>query len=542
MKTSTQTTYFFMAALFAVSSIAIVTTERQADASTFMSAPFSDPCRETGNDCAVGMTGPQGGTIFYDAGSQQWWGQYLEAENGSTVAEGIWGSASSIYGASGNVAAQRQSMSIGMGRINTTLMKAAASPLAVGHTSDGSDWYIPSKDELSALYDFRASQKSWRSTPIPMWTSSESEDSFAWYQLFHDGTQFTDANGVINRLTTNKSYMKSAVHKGSNFKSSPMGVNRVRAFPYQGAQPPAFALVTEINVNPPCSSSAIGCRIGDAGPGGGIIVYDAGSQQSWGQYLEVAPKSCETSRVAYSPARYVMSTLFPNATARLASKAIGAGKANTAKLKKMASPAAEAASQECNGVRDWFLPSKDELNEAFRWLSHGRKGQQLTPVGGFARGYYWTSSDYNGSTAWSQYFADGQQFDREQWFTGNRDKFQRPFNVRPMRAFSAGQKTEVGGPAITERSILIEGSRAINGGNRTATVTVNGTTTGFAEGSSVAAFIRFPGQVDYSRSINVITIGADGTFTWSRRTSKRIAVYVRSEDGTMSNTVIIPAS
>ena len=532
-----------MAALFAISSIAIVTAEGQADASTFLSAPFSDPCRSTGNDCVVGMTGPRGGTIFYDAGSQQWWGQYLEAENESTVAEGIWGSASSIYGASGNVAAQRQSMSIGMGRINTTLMKAAASPLAVGHTSDGSDWYIPSKDELSALYDFRASQKSWRSTPIPMWTSSESEDSFAWYQLFHDGTQFTDANGVINRLTTNKSYMKSAVHKGSDFASSPMNVTRVRAFPYRGAQPPAFALVTKIQTdNPQCSSSAIGCRIGDAGPGGGIIVYDAGSQQSWGQYLEVAPKSCETSKVAYSPTKNSMSTLFPDATARVVSKAVGAGKANTERLKKMSSPAAIAASQECNGVRDWFLPSKDELNEAFRWLSHSRKGQQLTPVGEFARGYYWTSSDYNGSTAWSQYFADGQQFDREQWFTGNRDKFQRPFNVRPMRAFSAGQKTEVGGPAITERSILIQGSRAMNGGNRTATVTVNGTTTGFAEGNSVAAFIRFPGQVDYSRSTNVITIGADGTFTWSRRTGKRISIFMRSEDGTMSNTVIIPAS
>ena len=32
------------------------------------------------------------------------------------------------------------------------------------------------------------------------------------------------------------------------------------------------------------------CPISSTGPGGGKVFYDAGSQQSWGQYLEVAPK------------------------------------------------------------------------------------------------------------------------------------------------------------------------------------------------------------------------------------------------------------
>ena len=529
MKTSTRIIYLFIAILFAISSIAIFTTEGQANAST---------CQETGVGCAVGMTGPRGGTIFYDAGSQQWWGRYLEAENASTVAKGIWGAPSSIYGAPGNVAAQRQSMSIGMGRFNTAAMRNAGSPLAVGNANDGSDWYIPSKDELSALYDFRASQKYWRSTPKPMWTSSESEDSFAWYQLFHDGTQFTDANGILPRLKTNKSYMKSAVHVGSGFLSSPMNVNRVRAFPYFGDQPPAFALVTATTENPQCSSLATGCRIGDIGPGGGIVVFDAGSKQSWGQYLEVAPKSCEASRVAYSVTK--TTSLFPDTTARVASKAIGAGKDNTEKLKKVSSPAALAASKPCNGVSDWFLPSKDELNEAFRWLSHSRKGFQLTPVGQFERGYYWTSSDYNGSTAWSQYFADGQQFDRVQTLTGNKKPPARPFTVRPMRAFSEGQKSVTEIPVSTERSIIITGSRAsVSGKPR---VTVNGTTTGFAEGSLVSVFIRFPGQVSYSKGPAVITIGADGTFTWSRRTRKKIYLYMQSDDGTKSPRIIIPAN
>ena len=231
--------------------------------------------------------------------------------------------------------------------------------------------------------------------------------------------------------------------------------------------------------------------------------------------------------------------MFPDTTARVASKAIGVGKDNTGRLKKVSSPAALAASKPCNGFSDWFLPSKDELNEAFRWLSHSRKGFQLTPVGQFERGYYWTSSDYNGSTAWSQYFADGQQFDRVQTLTGNRKPPARQFNVRPMRAFSEGQKSVTEIPLLTYRSIFItdELKRDKN------FITVNGITTGFAAGSLVSVFFKFPGQVSYSKGRAAITIGADGTFTWSRRTGKRIYLYMQSDDGgTRSLRIIIPAN
>jgi hypothetical protein len=419
--------YVLLAILFAISSVAIVSTEGQASFST---------CKETGVGCAVGMIGPQGGVIFYDAGSQQWWGRYLEAERRATRARSIWGSADSIYGVAGNVAAQRQSMAIGMGRVNTAAMRASGSPLAALHTSEGSDWYIPSKDELDALYNFRiANQRTFLYRSVPFWTSTESENSFAWYQLFQDGTQFTDANGILPGLTTNKSYTHSAVHVGSAFVALPMNVVRIRSFPYRGALPPTTTLVTATTDNPQCATSSIGCRIGDIGPGGGVVVYDAGMNKSWGRYLEIAPKSCEVSQLAYSTVS--TTALFPNVSARIKSKELGSGRFNTEQLKKVSSPAALAAVRECNGLTDWFLPSKNELNEAFRWLSHGRKGLQLTPVGQFERGYYWTSSDYNGSTAWTQYFADGQQFDRVQTLTGNKKPPARPFNVRPMRAFSS---------------------------------------------------------------------------------------------------------
>ncbi|MEY3389008.1 MAG: hypothetical protein RLZ74_614, partial [Actinomycetota bacterium] len=56
------------------------------------------------------------------------------------------------------------------------------------------DWYLPSKDELDALYNYRVQylgQPNVMWNALPMWSSSESEAGFAWYQLFQDGTQFT---------------------------------------------------------------------------------------------------------------------------------------------------------------------------------------------------------------------------------------------------------------------------------------------------------------------------------------------------------------
>jgi hypothetical protein len=75
------------------------------------------------------------------------------------------------------------------------------------------------------------------------------------------------------------------------------------------------------------------------------------------------------------------------------------------------------------GYNDWFLPSKDELNEMY--LNIGQ-GSSLGNVGGFANSDYWSSTDGDPITAWGQGFSLGNQYGNDRYFN---------FNVRAVRAF-----------------------------------------------------------------------------------------------------------
>ncbi len=81
------------------------------------------------------------------------------------------------------------------------------------------------------------------------------------------------------------------------------------------------------------------------------------------------------------------------------SNAIGMGQANTTAIVNGCSTAGIAA-RICddlvlNGFSDWFLPTKDELNQLYL---------QRSVLGGFAFDYYCSSSEYDAVSAWSQGF------------------------------------------------------------------------------------------------------------------------------------------
>jgi hypothetical protein len=412
-------------------------------------------CMEDGTNCKVGDVGPRGGIVYYDAGSMQWWGRFLEAQTTSTPADGIWGASASLTGGASVEGVSVAMKQLGMGWQNSFFMNYDSSSVVhrLMRTSFSTGFYLPSKDELDALYNYWkiSGDKRLEYPAAPMWTSTEASATFAWYQLFQDGTQFTDANGIIRGLKQNKAFLKSPEHTGSNFKPTSFEVIGVRAFPFfgNGSSPINSVMNTKSNVNCSNGGAATVCNVGDIGPGSDIVFYDAGKEEYWGRYLEIAPQSCEGVRYPWRPAGNNKTVYKPQgdqtaAELRVLAKGIGMGKVNT-RIITLALGAGKYAAKYaedlvCGGRDDWFLPSKDELDTAYNRLAQNRVGSKDTPIGGFNKGYYWTSSDYNDKTAWSQYFMDGQQFDRVQTMDGNRTP-PNPFRVRAIRAFGANSVT-----------------------------------------------------------------------------------------------------
>jgi len=87
--------------------------------------------------------------------------------------------------------------------------------------------------------------------------------------------------------------------------------------------------------------------------------------------------------------------------------------------------------------------------------------------------------------------------------------------------------------AAPKPSITITGSRD---GQR---ITVTGTAM-HVDSQTVRPWIRFPGETTFSQGSAVIPMAADGSFTWSRKSGKKIYVYVAHESD-KSNTVVIAA-
>ena len=171
-------------------------------------------------------------------------------------------------------------------------------------------------------------------------------------------------------------------------------------------------------------------QVGAAGPGGGIVFYDAGSVQSWGRYLEVAcagwsDGTCGGNDLTDPQAAWGCSGA---SITGAGGTAIGTGEQNTTDITapvggcSTAGIAARIANEiTLGGQDDWFLPSKDELNQMYTNLHSAS-----TPLGGFSPDYYWSSSEFGDYSAWSQGFNLGYQ-------TGGTRNF--TFYVRPVRAF-----------------------------------------------------------------------------------------------------------
>lgn len=187
-----------------------------------------------------------------------------------------------------------------------------------------------------------------------------------------------------------------------------------------------------------CASGGT-CAIGEIGPGGGKVFYVAPSSfaspgsacGSACRYLEAAPRGWYLSA---TPAGQT-DCLFPgtstddpkcvwssNTSDAIGSTgvAIGTGYANTSAMITQSGFAGKAGTVarafRGGGKTDWYLPSKNELNEMAI--------QQLTV--GFTSDQYWSSSEGDASNAWNQYVNDGFGRNYGKGFA---------YGVRPIRAY-----------------------------------------------------------------------------------------------------------
>lgn len=114
----------------------------------------------TGGTCAIGDTGPGGGTVFYDAGSQQSWGRYLEIAksgwNGAGETTARWCSA-----ALATTALNVLTDGIGQGLANSTTIASScgegAAYLSRNYNGGGkTNWYLPTPAEFTLMYNNRS--------------------------------------------------------------------------------------------------------------------------------------------------------------------------------------------------------------------------------------------------------------------------------------------------------------------------------------------------------------------------------------------------
>jgi hypothetical protein len=200
------------------------------------------------------------------------------------------------------------------------------------------------------------------------------------------------------------------------------------------------------------------CSVGDVGPGGGRIFYVALSPFACGPtrsatctYLEAAPSGWNGGadpfrRWANTTYRY---TAVNNATSpeTATATAIGWGYRNTRAIilqgntdtATSAAALADSYTVTVSGVTydDWYLPSKDELNQMCKWVRgvawtsdetvcSGGAINSGTGAAGFEATTYYSSSENSASYAWFHNFGDGAQ--------GAFMKADSRY-VRPVRAF-----------------------------------------------------------------------------------------------------------
>jgi uncharacterized repeat protein (TIGR02543 family) len=399
----------------------------------------------------IGCTGPGGGVVFYDKANYDDGWRYLESAPSDAPTELAW-SNQYIY------IEGTTETDIGKGSSNTDLImswvnedsghEAPASEYCNTLTSGSkSDWFLPSRDELVEIYlkkefisnivlgdsywsSSNPSHETYKTNYAHMFTFSGWNPDVVTHKInlrlvrcirsFSDQITY-NANGAdsgtvpssqtklynvnLTLQTNTGSLVRSGyTFAGWNTAADGSGTDYAAGGTYTSNEGlTLYALWKQIY------------SVGDSGPGGGIVFYDKGTYSDGWRYLESSLANAPTTLVWQDP--YVSISGIGTA--------IGTGMANTQAIVtwlRANSQSTDRAALYCDdlvegGKSDWFLPSKDELNQMYI---------NRDTIGGFGGSSFWYSSQLDASRSGGQVFGSGFQYN---------DYKSNLWNVRCARAF-----------------------------------------------------------------------------------------------------------
>ena len=161
-------------------------------------------------------------------------------------------------------------------------------------------------------------------------------------------------------------------------------------------------------------------RVGDF-RGGGVVFWVDPSDNRHGLIAAIEDQS---SGIRWYNGSYV--------TTGATATTVGTGSANTDAIiaaqgaTETSYAAGVARAYTGGGFTDWFLPSKDELNQMYTNKATINTTASANGGSNFSNNYYWSSTEFNNYVAWRQYFTNGGQ--------GNTNKGN-TYGVRAVRAF-----------------------------------------------------------------------------------------------------------
>jgi hypothetical protein len=278
-----------------------------------------------------------------------------------------------------------------------------------------------------------------------------------------------------------------------------------------------------------CDGITFTCQVGDIGPGGGTVFYVAsGTFTQVGatgsmcgtncKYLEAAPNTWSGGAdPSLSWATNINSNQSTAVTGADGTE-IGTGYKNSLYIVAQtgnvsATSAAVAARGYAGGSKnDWFLPSKDELNELY---------SRSATVGGFVANFYWSSSEFAFPSAVAQNIGSGAQ-------ANSTKSFARP--VRPVRAF--GVPITISVAAISGVIPPVTGATPVTtttaGTGYSGTVSWSGSPSTFAASSVYTATITLTSTAGYTLTgvtANFFTVSGASSVTHSANSGVITAVF-----------------